>query len=512
MAESTRQFSIVEYYGEQRKNRCGYCKQSDSCYSHGMQAHCLTNQDYQDLIDRGWRRSGTYCYKPKNDETCCPCYTIKCDISSFSLSKSQKKIIKKFNKFLIDGHRDKSDETVTSPNQTEQHAPMDYNSSFVEPNRSEIEFDVDKAKDIVLQTMKEKGAQGCNSEMVQKNAVVVPSCSENYISGSKSNENGNATTKDTSRKSSVSGPDASKPLKKKAKLMRMERKAQKLASTNQLPDHVPKKEAKNVQKTLAMLLNEVPENCRHKLEVKLLAVAGNQRKLSAEELSLYKRYQTVIHNDDEPSASEFEDFLISSPLEPEQSSICTTVVFGSYHQQYWLDGKLIAVGVIDILPSCVSSVYFFYDPDYSFLSLGTYGSLREIHLTQQLQQQVSAINSYYMGFYIHSCPKMRYKGKLTGSYLLCPEAYTWHLLNDDVIERLNAHKYQRLNDDRSVQDVNRFSAANLGGIMVLCKARVLMTFSQFAEKYPRSADSEEFSEYGRLVGRSIAARIVMLIF
>jgi len=50
--------------------------------------------------------------------------------------------------------------------------------------------------------------------------------------------------------------------------------------------------------------------------------------------------------------------------------------YGSFHQQYWLDDKLIAVGVIDILPGCVSSVYFFYDPDYSFLSLGTYGSLR----------------------------------------------------------------------------------------------------------------------------------------
>lgn len=50
--------------------------------------------------------------------------------------------------------------------------------------------------------------------------------------------------------------------------------------------------------------------------------------------------------------------------------------YGSFHQQYWLDDKLIAVAVIDILPSCVSSVYFFYDPDYSFLSLGTYSSLR----------------------------------------------------------------------------------------------------------------------------------------
>lgn len=38
-----------------------------------------------------------------------------------------------------------------------------------------------------------------------------------------------------------------------------------------------------------------------------------------------------------------------------------------------------------------------------------------------------------MGFYIHSCPKMRYKGKLSGSYLLCPETYTWHALTDGMI-------------------------------------------------------------------------------
>jgi len=50
--------------------------------------------------------------------------------------------------------------------------------------------------------------------------------------------------------------------------------------------------------------------------------------------------------------------------------------YGSFHQQYWLDDKLIAVGVIDILPKCVSSVYLFYDPDYYHMVLGTYSSLR----------------------------------------------------------------------------------------------------------------------------------------
>ena len=50
--------------------------------------------------------------------------------------------------------------------------------------------------------------------------------------------------------------------------------------------------------------------------------------------------------------------------------------FGAFHQQYLLDGKIIAVGVIDVLPRCVSSKYFYYDVDYSFLSMGTYSALR----------------------------------------------------------------------------------------------------------------------------------------
>ena len=57
----------------------------------------------------------------------------------------------------------------------------------------------------------------------------------------------------------------------------------------------------------------------------------------------------------------------------EESSV--TQGYGSFHQHYILDGKIIAVGVIDILPCCVSSVYFYYDPEYSFLTLGTYSAL-----------------------------------------------------------------------------------------------------------------------------------------
>ena len=44
--------------------------------------------------------------------------------------------------------------------------------------------------------------------------------------------------------------------------------------------------------------------------------------------------------------------------------------FGAFHQQYRIDGKLVAVGVVDVLPLSLSSKYFFWDPEYAFLSLG----------------------------------------------------------------------------------------------------------------------------------------------
>jgi arginine-tRNA-protein transferase len=55
------------------------------------------------------------------------------------------------------------------------------------------------------------------------------------------------------------------------------------------------------------------------------------------------------------------------------------------------------VAVLDVLPNCVSSVYFMYDPTYSYLSLGKYSALREIALTQELEDKVSKLHWYYMG-------------------------------------------------------------------------------------------------------------------
>lgn len=90
---------------------------------------------------------------------------------------------------------------------------------------------------------------------------------------------------------------------------------------------------------------------------------------------------------------------------------------------------------------------------------------------------MSSLSEYYMGYYIHSCPKMRYKGKLQPSYLLCPEVYTWHELTDDVRRKLNDSKYSRINTDAEAQDVNQFNTAiDLDEVRLLVNCKFARAF------------------------------------
>lgn len=99
--------------------------------------------------------------------------------------------------------------------------------------------------------------------------------------------------------------------------------------------------------------------------------------------------------------------------------------YGSFHHRYFLDDRLVAVGVVDVLPLCLSSVYVFYDPDLPRLQLGRYTALREVQWVQRVSRRCPRLRYYYMGFYIHSCAKMRYKAEYRPSQLLCPVTGAW---------------------------------------------------------------------------------------
>ena len=70
-------------------------------------------------------------------------------------------------------------------------------------------------------------------------------------------------------------------------------------------------------------------------------------------------------------------------------------------------------------------MYVFYDPDFEWLEPGKYTALREIQWAQRAHAVSPRLRYYYMGYYIHECPKMRYKGEYEPSELRCWVGRCW---------------------------------------------------------------------------------------
>ncbi|KAI0375755.1 hypothetical protein BV20DRAFT_959795 [Pilatotrama ljubarskyi] len=310
---------------------CGYCgppgERSRTRSSH-HRAECVASQlscrVYQEMIDRGWRRSGTFCYKPDMKRTCCPQYTIKLDALEFKPSKSQRKLLNRWNRFVLQGDQHDADD------------PMEGSS---------------------------KGPSQAKQPKGKGKATHVFNLTEDIHAGERS-----------------------------------------------------------------FLDEKTPA---HTFEVTL-----EPSSFTEEKFALYVSYQKEIHHEDDKKSSSFKRFLVQTPLVPQPIEYSSTRPehlpenYGSYHQLYRLDGELIAVGVIDILPNCVSSVYFMYEKKWEKFSLGKLSALREAALAREIHEAgVPDMKYLYLGYYVHSCPKMRYKGDYSPSYLADPEEYTWFPLD-----------------------------------------------------------------------------------
>lgn len=176
-----------------------------------------------------------------------------------------------------------------------------------------------------------------------------------------------------------------------------------------------------------------------------------------EKYDLFENYQRLVHHEppDKISKGSFRRFLCASPL-----TRGTAVgddgkkrKLGSYHMCYRLDGKLVAMGVLDLLPECVSAVYFLYHESIRAFQPGKLGALREISLALEY-----GYRWWYSGFYIHSCPKMRYKVDYSPQYVLDPETLEWDLLNREALAIFDKKPYVSLSRERREREEGKIQA------------------------------------------------------
>lgn len=105
-----------------------------------------------------------------------------------------------------------------------------------------------------------------------------------------------------------------------------------------------------------------------------------------------------------------------------------------YHR---IDGKLVAVGVLDVLKTIFNSAYFLHDPAYSFLYLGVVGAVREIEYMRLIKEKYNPDLKYYqLGEMVHTCPKVNYKLNYRPGLVVCPrtkELVEYEKVKEDIM-------------------------------------------------------------------------------
>jgi arginine-tRNA-protein transferase len=121
----------------------------------------------------------------------------------------------------------------------------------------------------------------------------------------------------------------------------------------------------------------------------------NQPFITPEKVVLYDRYVKSKHR--ESTVEESAEAL----------NVLLNIHYGYPHtieMDYFREGQLIGVGIVDEGRDALSSNYFYYDTDYLDRRLGVFSILKEIELAKILGKKY-----YYLGFFIEENPKMSYK-------------------------------------------------------------------------------------------------------
>ena len=116
-----------------------------------------------------------------------------------------------------------------------------------------------------------------------------------------------------------------------------------------------------------------------------------------EKWELYDRYQREWHRKVESDREDIDGFLMflyHSPIESLEFE----------YRDPW--GKLLGVGICDITPTSISSVYFYFDPREAWRSIGTFSAMYEIQWAAKM-----GLAWWYAGYWVSGCAGMEYKSR-----------------------------------------------------------------------------------------------------
>jgi len=165
------------------------------------------------------------------------------------------------------------------------------------------------------------------------------------------------------------------------------------------------------RKSFKKVLRRMPE---HRLKV-----VKSRTHFNREAYDLYSEYQVKKHGKPKESEYSYIEHVVNTPFSHE---VIKGTEYGTFHVQYYLDNKLVAVSVIDVVPKGVVSIYMWYDlsKEVAKYSFGKYTILKEIEMVKSMGESNSEMEYYYLQGWHGGHKKLAYKADYKPVEFYCP--------------------------------------------------------------------------------------------
>ena len=197
------------------------------------------------------------------------------------------------------------------------------------------------------------------------------------------------------------------------------------------------------------VLRKIPSN----ISIKTLPAYFNK-----EAFDLYNSYNVSKHNKPLSSEHAYAEYVVYSPYRQQEGK--GGIVYGTYHQEYYLGDKLAAVSVIDVVPYGVVVNYMWYDNSREIknkYSFGVYNILKVIEYVCLLATHNPDIKYVYLKKWNPQNQKLSYKANYTPADYFCPCISTEWIPN---ISGVNECIEKKLSMKSAAKIANKESIAN----------------------------------------------------
>ena len=467
--------NVLEINPGNNGHDCGYCKGKDSSYSFGTEIHSYPVEIYEKMMKDGWRRCGDYVYIPNQEKSCCKLYTCLLNVEEFKINKEQTKVMKRFRKYLsgeyeenLEKNKSKEEKKMKIEEKDEIYEKIQkILDDYIKQEKYidiVIKYIHSIDKDLLRQKMKELHVKKNTNKKINCDysidfIFVIRKIIESTVEKNKIQFNEyDKLQLDLFNQFKQFYNSGNETLELFPKTGHINIVNKLKIETNKIEQN-EKKEKQN-KKDKKEKLKEIKEKytfdyfplCVNEPEIYLplkhvyTLELTDKIQMSHERHKVYKKYQMNVHKDSEFEASQsrynrswgtdnltdnigikLPEDLASKTKHPE----LYPKKYGCYNLIHRIDGKIVAVGIIDILPTTLSSVYLYYDTDYKFLDLGVLTAVLEIEYAKSFHDLIDKNFKYYtMGFYEENTQKLRYKGFYYPTQLLDRFTMNYVYLNE----------------------------------------------------------------------------------